>query len=116
MSDVNWCVKARRGGHSRGPTSDFAGESVQKACCYLLSPIYIFRTGQQAVVTQSLMVCVITDLLGCRYGGHVLEALYLSLRDDVEGAALLSLPDDELSFVIVFLKDTRTAVRSEAGY
>lgn len=31
---------------------------------------------------------------------------YLSLSDDVEGAALLSLPDDELSFIIVFLKDT----------
>lgn len=31
---------------------------------------------------------------------------YLSLGDDVEGAALLALPDDELSFIIVFLKDT----------
>ncbi len=28
---------------------------------------------------------------------------YLPLCDDVEGAALLSLPDDVLSFVIVFL-------------
>lgn len=45
-----------------------------------------------------------------------MEARYLPLRDDVEGAALLSLPDDELSFVVVFLKDTRTTVRSEAHY
>lgn len=33
----------------------------------------------------------------------VCETRYLSLRDDVEGAPLLSLPDDVLSFVIVFL-------------
>lgn len=45
-----------------------------------------------------------------------MEALYLSLCDDVEGAALLSLPDDELSFIIVFLKDTRTTVRCDALY
>lgn len=61
-------------------------------------------------------MCVRPHLLGCRCGGKVREALYLPLCDDVEGAALLSLPDDELSFVIVFLKDTRTTVRSEAVY
>lgn len=33
----------------------------------------------------------------------VRETRYLSLCDDVEGAPLLSLPDDVLSFVIVFL-------------
>lgn len=31
------------------------------------------------------------------------QARYLSLCDDVEGAALLALPDDILSFIIVFL-------------
>lgn len=31
------------------------------------------------------------------------ETRYLSLCDDVEGAALLSLPDDILPFVVVFL-------------
>lgn len=31
------------------------------------------------------------------------KARYLSLCDDVEGAALLALPDDVLSFIIVFL-------------
>lgn len=45
-----------------------------------------------------------------------MEALYLSLCDDVEGAALLSLPDNELSFIVVFLKDMRTTVRSEAHH
>lgn len=54
--------------------------------------IRIFKTGQQVDVTQLLLVCV---------EGRC----YLSLSDDVEGAALLSLPDDELSFIIVFLKD-----------
>lgn len=38
---------------------------------------------------------------------------HLSLRDDVEGAALLALPDDVLSFVIVFLNERRGGVRGQ---
>lgn len=56
------------------------------------------------------------------------QARYLSLCDDVEGAALLALPNDVLSFIIVFLMgwvekeggetDGRggTTVRTEALY
>lgn len=35
---------------------------------------------------------------------------YLSLCNDVEGTALLSLPDDVLSFVIVFLNERVSGV------
>lgn len=53
---------------------------------------------------------------GAARGGGVGERFYLSLGDDVEGAALLALPDDVLPSVVVFLKDTGTTVRCEALY
>lgn len=64
----------------------------------------IYRIEQQDIAHElhDVFVCA---CFSCLFTSPVTvrTTRYLSLCDDVEGAALLSLPDDVLSFVIVFL-------------